>query len=47
MNVVNNFSHAGDYISPEISVLYLAAQADGFANSNSIDSATYVNWGEC
>ena len=47
MNVINNFSHAGDYLSPEISVLCLAAQADGFANSNSIDSATYVNWGEC
>ena len=46
MNVINNFSHAGDYISPEISVLYLAAQADGFANSNSIDSATYVDWAE-
>ena len=46
MNVINNFSHAGDYISPEISVLYLAAQADGFANSNSIDSANYVNWDE-
>ena len=47
MNIINNFSQARDYISPEISVLYLAAQADGFANSNSIDSATYVNWGEC
>ena len=46
MNVINNFSHAGDYISPEISVLCLAARADGFANSNSIDSANYVNWDE-
>ena len=46
MNVINNFSHAGDYISPEISVLVLAARADEFANSSSIDSASYDDWGE-
>ena len=46
MNIINNFSHARDYISPEISVLFLAAEADEFANSISIDSATYVNWEE-